>query len=105
MLCLSRKRGDVERGLRRFDYIKKKFAQFQKAGSEIDRFSPRVIRKLILRISKVKKIVAIFEELIEKTSGEAMGTLVDEIHNHVESVTDAKAEADLIIKRAESVAT
>ncbi|XP_043504903.1 uncharacterized protein LOC122525925 [Polistes fuscatus] len=34
-----------------------------------------------------------------------MGTLVDEIHNHVESVIDARAEAELIINRAESVAT
>ncbi|KAI4476338.1 hypothetical protein M0804_013675 [Polistes exclamans] len=49
--------------------------------------------------------VPIFEELIEKTYGEAMGTLVDEIHNHVESVIDAKTEAELIINRAELVAT
>ncbi|XP_043501597.1 uncharacterized protein LOC122523779 [Polistes fuscatus] len=61
--------------------------------------------KLKLRISKVDKNVAILEELIEKTSGETMGTLVDEIHNHVESVIDARAEAELIINRAESVAT
>ncbi|KAI4476771.1 hypothetical protein M0804_013315 [Polistes exclamans] len=47
----------------------------------------------------------IFEDLIEKTSSEAMRTLVDEIPNHVESVIDAKAEAKLIINRAESVAT
>ncbi|XP_043496423.1 uncharacterized protein LOC122520399 [Polistes fuscatus] len=61
--------------------------------------------KLKLRISKVDKNVAILEDLIEKTSGETMGTLVDEIRNHVESVIDARAEAELIINRAESVAT
>ncbi|KAI4476249.1 hypothetical protein M0804_013736 [Polistes exclamans] len=49
--------------------------------------------------------LTIFKELIEKTSGEAMGKLYDEIHNHVKSVIDAKAEAELIINRAESVAT
>ncbi|XP_043497161.1 uncharacterized protein LOC122520907 [Polistes fuscatus] len=102
---LSSARGDVERVIRRFEYVKKEFAQFQKAVSEIDHTNPRDIMKLKLRISKVDKNVAILEELIEKTSGETMGTLVDEIHNHVESVIDARAEAELIINRAESVAT
>ncbi|KAI4476343.1 hypothetical protein M0804_013680 [Polistes exclamans] len=105
MLCLSRTRGDVERVVQRFEYVKKKFALFQNAVSEIDRSSPRDIRKLMLRNSKVKKIVAIFEELTEKTFCESMGLLVDEIHNHVESVIDAKAESELIINRAKSVAT
>ncbi|KAI4476634.1 hypothetical protein M0804_013413 [Polistes exclamans] len=73
--------------------------------SEIDRSSPRDIRKLKLRTSKVKKIAAIFEVLIEKTAGEAMKTLVNKIHNYVKSVIDSKAETELIINRAESVAT
>ncbi|KAI4476524.1 hypothetical protein M0804_013503 [Polistes exclamans] len=101
----TRTRGAVKRVVRRFEYVKKEFAQFLKAASEIDRFSPRDIRKLMLKISKVKKIVALFEKLIDKTSGEMIRTLVDEIHNHVESVIDAKAEAELIINKAESVTT
>ncbi|KAI4476869.1 hypothetical protein M0804_013196 [Polistes exclamans] len=96
---------ELKRVVRKFEYVKKEFAQFQKAVSEIDRSSPREIRKLQFRIFKVKKIAAIFKELKEKTFGKAMKTLVDKIHNHVESVIDAKAEAELIINRAESVAT
>ncbi|KAI4476726.1 hypothetical protein M0804_013343 [Polistes exclamans] len=88
MPCLSKARGDFKRVVRKFKHVKKEFAQFQKAVSEIDRSSPCDIRKLKLRISKVKKIAALFEKLIEKTSGEAMKTLVDKFHNHVESVID-----------------
>ncbi|XP_043498822.1 uncharacterized protein LOC122522080 [Polistes fuscatus] len=50
--------------------------------------------KLKLRISKVDKNVAILEELIEKTSGETMGTLVDEIHNHVEAESVATLDTN-----------
>ncbi|KAI4476772.1 hypothetical protein M0804_013316 [Polistes exclamans] len=43
--------------------------------------------------------------MVEKTSGKAMGTLVDEIHNHIEAVIDAIAEAKLTIIGIDSVAT
>ncbi|KAI4476866.1 hypothetical protein M0804_013193 [Polistes exclamans] len=105
MRRLSSARGDFERDLRKFEYVRKEFAQFQKALGEIDRTSPSDIVKLKIRISKIVKDVAILEEMIEKTSREAIGMLVDKIHNHVESFIDAKAETELIIIRAESVAS
>ncbi|KAI4476532.1 hypothetical protein M0804_013511 [Polistes exclamans] len=43
--------------------------------------------------------------MVEKTSGKAVGTLVDEIQNHIEAVFDSIAEEEFIVNRIDSVAT
>ncbi|KAI4482049.1 hypothetical protein M0804_009068 [Polistes exclamans] len=61
--------------------------------------------KLKIRSSKLDKDFTTLEDIVEKTSKEAMGTLVDEIFNHIEAVIDAKAEAELIIDRFKLITT
>ncbi|KAI4476209.1 hypothetical protein M0804_013795 [Polistes exclamans] len=86
--------GEAERVVRRFDLIKKGFAQFQELLSEIVRTSSLDIKRLKIRISKLDKDLTTLEEIVEKTSEEAIGTLVDEINIHSSAALDAKAEAE-----------
>ncbi|XP_014614210.1 PREDICTED: uncharacterized protein LOC106792345 [Polistes canadensis] len=77
---LSSARGDVDRVLQRFKFLKKGFVQFQKALSKIDRTSPRDIMKLKIRISKIDKDLAKLEEMEENQLGDSYASALRGSH-------------------------